>query len=169
MDMKQLNPSPSHLLLCSVVIVLAACDSLTQESIPIATPRPVVKATRPKPATTKEPSLTLNRDDPQVVLTYGLNVYKKNYCGSCHTLQAANAHAIFGPPHDHIGTIAQTRLQDKRYRGKAVSTDEYLAESITNPSAFLVEGYTNRSFAMPKFKLSDQDMYALIQMLAAQK
>ncbi len=59
----------------------------------------------------------------------------KGNCTLCHNAMGR------APLLDRIGTVANERLQDPRYQGSAKSVAEYLRESMTKPSAFVVAGF----------------------------
>ncbi|CAN5801744.1 hypothetical protein BH24DEI2_BH24DEI2_24320 [soil metagenome] len=102
-------------------------------------------------------------------VTRGLEVYRTQYCGTCHTLKAAGTLGIFGPPHDAIGVIAGARIQDPHYHGEAKTAEAYLIESILNPRVYLVPGYSFTYHHMPAYTaLSETDLDALVTMLLAQ-
>jgi mono/diheme cytochrome c family protein len=65
----------------------------------------------------------------------GLAVYQTYYCGACHQLDATGSKGIFGPPHNAMGVIARARVMDSHYTGRATTAEEYLIESILDPSA----------------------------------
>jgi mono/diheme cytochrome c family protein len=75
-------------------------------------------------------------DDPVV---RGKAVFTSSGCGGCHAIEGLSAGTV-GPELTHIGTVAETRVEGK-------SGEEYLHESVVNPSAHIVEGFTG---LMPK-------------------
>lgn len=65
-----------------------------------------------------------------------------------------------------MDTIAESRLQDERYKGEATDVASYLRESIVSPEVFLVPGYEVSPYRMPAYKhLSDEQVDALVQFL----
>lgn len=83
----------------------------------------------------------------------GQNVFQELGCGSCHT----GAEGAVGPPLEGIFGH-QVTLQS----GQTVTVDEdYIRESILNPSAQLVEGYQD---FMPSFqgRINEQQLNALV-------
>ncbi|MGD2156750.1 MAG: cytochrome c [Anaerolineales bacterium] len=97
-------------------------------------------------------------DDP---VARGLTVYNNNGCGGCHTIEGISTGAV-GPILSQIGEVAADR-QD------GMSPEDYLRESILNPSAHIVEGYDDM---MPKNfgdSLSDDELSDLVAFLMAQK
>jgi mono/diheme cytochrome c family protein len=70
--------------------------------------------------------------DPQSDAGLGMAEFKTN-CAVCHSL--TQGLIVVGPPLAHIGTIAATRID-------GMSAEEYLRESIINPNAYTVDGFT---------------------------
>jgi mono/diheme cytochrome c family protein len=73
----------------------------------------------------------------------------------CHTFGPAGSNGTIGPSLDELKTQAGNIEPGK-------SAEEYVKESIEDPSAFIVKGYSN---VMPQFKgkLTDQQIQALVQ------
>ena len=63
----------------------------------------------------------------------GQKVFLDNGCGGCHTVEGLSAGTV-GPNQTTIGTVAETRIP-------GMSAEEYILESILDPSAYVVEGY----------------------------
>lgn len=100
----------------------------------------------------------------------GREVYLENYCGICHTLTAANTRGTFGPNHDNAAGQAARHLALTSYRGEASTVEEYIRESIVNPTVFYTPGYEATSHHMPAFThLPDEDIEALVYLLAHQR
>ena len=100
----------------------------------------------------------------------GVDVYLANYCGLCHTLTVAGTKGIFGPEHDHIGTVAAERVADPAYTGRAGTPAEYIYESLVDPRAYVFAEYKLTRHPMPAFShLSEADLRALVVMLLAQQ
>jgi len=103
-------------------------------------------------------------------LDAGLRVYRAQYCGVCHQLNVAETTGQFGPSHDAVARLAQARLLDTAYTGRASLPDEYLRESLLQPEAYIVEGYEVSSHHMPSYAhLSSDDIESLVYLLAHQK
>ncbi|MCA9837109.1 MAG: hypothetical protein KC422_09340 [Trueperaceae bacterium] len=101
---------------------------------------------------------------------YGLSVYKSYYCGLCHQDTAAESQGIFGPNHDAIAVIAQARILDPHYSGKATTVEDYLRESVLEPEAYLVPGFEFSRHRMPSYKhMSEEELDALIFFLLHQQ
>ncbi len=100
------------------------------------------------------------------VIARGIEVYRANYCGACHTLQVANTRGMFGPAHDHAATMATTYLALSAYNGSATTPAEYIRESIVSPDIFYTPGYEATNHHMPAFgHLPDADIEALVTLL----
>jgi nitric oxide reductase subunit C len=131
---------------------------------PSATPAPVQNAT----PTTFPP--TAASADTSAQVGRGLEVYKQQYCGLCHQLDAAATAGQFGPSHNGLGLTAEQRIQDPHYTGTATTAAEYIHESIITPKAYLVPGYEHTAHHMPAYgHLSESDVDALVQLLLQQK
>jgi len=59
-------------------------------------------------------------------------------CPLCHTIPGIEGAVGELGPKLHEKINAPKRIKDKRYKGKATNTKEYVRESILNPSAYLV-------------------------------
>jgi mono/diheme cytochrome c family protein len=70
----------------------------------------------------------------------GQQVYLDRGCGGCHTIEGLSAGTV-GPNQTTIGALAETRIP-------GMSAEEYILESILDPSAFVIEGYPDD--VMPK-------------------
>lgn len=104
------------------------------------------------------------------LIDYGVQVYRRNYCGSCHTLTLANTRGTFGPNHDQEGTHATEIIASGSYLGDAESASSYIRESIVQPDAFYAPGYEATNHHMPSFAhLPDADIDAIVYLLANQK
>ena len=105
-----------------------------------------------------------------LILARGVEVYREQGCGVCHSLSQAGTGGVFGPPHDGVGSRAEARVHDPRYHGKATTVTDYLKESILDPAVYRVPGFEITRFAMPAYTgLSGEDLDALVAMLAASR
>ncbi|MGK7345151.1 MAG: c-type cytochrome [Candidatus Nitrospinota bacterium M3_3B_026] len=94
----------------------------------------------------------------------------KGTCTLCHNPVGGRA-----PILDQVGPHAKERLEDPRYEGKAANVEEYIYESMTDPSAYVVAGFgkpgTNDTVSpMPDVSggaigLSEAEMKAVIAYL----
>lgn len=64
--------------------------------------------------------------------------YGKGTCALCHTIGEKGERC---PNLAGVGARSVTRIKEARYHGRATSGAEYLAESIHEPVAYVVEGY----------------------------
>jgi cytochrome c len=88
----------------------------------------------------------------------GKAVFAANGCASCHTFKPAGASGTVGPDLDDIAANAQ-----KADRG---SLDQYTHESIVDPNAYVVPGYS--AGIMPQDfgqKLSEKQVADLVAFL----
>ena len=101
--------------------------------------------------------------DPEI----GEEIYRTNLedepgrhaCSECHSLGQSGP---FGPSFQGISEIAGERVA-------GMTAEEYLRESIANPSAFIVEGYHDN--LMPKVYgeiLSEEEINHLIAFMLSQ-
>jgi mono/diheme cytochrome c family protein len=90
--------------------------------------------------------------------TTGSQIFQGAGCASCHTLSKAQASGTIGP---NLNQLAQEAA--KREKGK--SAQQYVDESIIDPTAFTVSGF--QKGAMPSFKgqLTDKQLKTLTDFL----
>lgn len=112
------------------------------------------------------------RSEPHVDLVlveHGIEVYRANYCGSCHTLTVANTRGMFGPNHDSIVEDVMSIIRSEAYVGEATTIEAYIYESIVEPAIFYTPGYEASNHHMPAFAhLPDGDVDAMVYMLINQ-
>ncbi|MCC6502262.1 MAG: c-type cytochrome [Deltaproteobacteria bacterium] len=105
------------------------------------------------------------------LVALGEQVYNgKGACALCHSPVAGRA-----PLLEKAAAVAEARLREKGYNGKATDAEEYLYESLVAPSAFVVPGFgasgTNDTISpMPGVKdpaigLSETEIKAVIAYL----
>jgi mono/diheme cytochrome c family protein len=76
-------------------------------------------------------------------------LFVQSGCAVCHTIPGiAPALGREGPPLV-LGTKGPLRLADPQYQGTATTVREYIQESILNPGAYVVPGYSDR--VMPRW------------------
>lgn len=142
----------------AAVVLTAACGG--------AAPAPTATSSAPPPATTAPVATTApptgngGGDADGQALFAG-----KGGCVACHTIEGI-ASGVVGPDLTHIGTDAATR-QD------GVSAQDYIAESIRQPEAFVAEG-VERSIpgvmtSALTASLSDGEVDALVEFLLTQE
>lgn len=61
-------------------------------------------------------------------------------CASCHSLQPGQT--LVGPSLAHVATEAEQIIKSSDYKGKAKTVEEYLRESIVDPNAYVVKGFS---------------------------
>lgn len=112
------------------------------------------------------PATTVTTDE--AMLEAGLAVYRAQYCGVCHTLDAAETRGTFGPTHNGLAATVDGYFADGIYSGKATTPAEYLLESIVEPQAFIVPGFATTSHRMPSYThLDSASLDALVVFLLA--
>lgn len=100
----------------------------------------------------------------------GIQVYRENFCGTCHELAAAQTAGAFGPTHSEAGSLAETRVRDANYTGNATTAADYIRESLLDPTVYLVPGYEVTYMKMPPFThLKPEEIDALVTFLLDQK
>lgn len=107
------------------------------------------------------PTLTPSAAESQDPVVRGQAVYESSGCGACHTLGGLSA-GIVGPPLTNIGTIAADRVAD-------LTAEEYIHQSIVDPSAYLVEGYEDLMLKDFAESLSGTQLDDLVAFLLAQQ
>lgn len=107
------------------------------------------------------PTPTLSPEDMDDPVARGQQVFLESGCTGCHAMEGLSTAAI-GPNLSQIATVAATRNPDQ-------SAEEYIRESILNPSSFLVEGFLDnlmpKNFGeiIPTEQLDDLVAYLLAQ------
>jgi len=110
------------------------------------------------------PRVPTVESDPE--LSLGLEVYRSQYCGTCHAFELAGTGGIFGPTHDGMVALAADRIDDPGYSGSATTPEEYVLESIVDPSAYRTPGFERTRFAMPSYAhLDTPQLEALVRLL----
>ncbi len=137
---------------------------------PAATPAPALPAaTLPAEPTTAasptlEPASPTPAADSAALAAAGLQVYRTQYCGICHQLDAAGTAGNFGPSHNGLAAIAAQRITDPNYSGAATTPAEYIRESILEPQLYIVPGFANNQHPMPAYThLTEEQINALVQ------
>jgi nitric oxide reductase subunit C len=92
------------------------------------------------PITPEEPPKEEASGQPATVeelVALGEQVYNgKGACALCHSPVAGRA-----PLLENAAVIAEDRIKERGYKGKAASAEEYLFESLVDPSAYVVPGF----------------------------
>jgi mono/diheme cytochrome c family protein len=87
----------------------------------------------------------------------GKALFTAQGCNGCHTFKPAGSNGKVGPDLDDLAANAKTAN-----RG---SVQDYAAESIEDPGAYVVPGYQDG--VMPKFQLTDKQVADLVAFLTA--
>jgi mono/diheme cytochrome c family protein len=96
-------------------------------------------------------------------LKAGADLFAKNGCVACHAVQGDTK--IVGPSLAGVGQRAATRKP-------GMSAEDYIKESVRQPSAYIVEGFPGPPSLMPPFapaQVSDEDLNNLVQYLMSLK
>ena len=99
----------------------------------------------------------------------GAAIFETNGCVACHALEAGPDAPEIGPPLEGLATRTSTTIKSPAYTGQADSVEAYIRESIVDPEAYVVEGFTP---LMPKTfqsTLSKADLTALVEFLVTLK
>lgn len=134
---------------CGIVATLSFLDS--PEDPPGSSPSPNIQASPPKTKFQKAKPATVSLTD--VPLATGNEPLDKLFvqsgCAVCHTIPGIAPAKGRQGPRLVLGTNAPLRLADPQYAGTASSVREYIQESILNPGAYIVPGYSDR--VMPRW------------------
>lgn len=107
------------------------------------------------------PTPTPSAADAEDPVARGRVVYDTSGCGGCHTIEGISSGAV-GPPLTEIGTVGGTRID-------GLSAEEYIRQSILEPSAYLVEGYDDLMVKTFGDTITDDQLSDLIAFLLAQE
>ena len=95
------------------------------------------------PPPPKEEKLDLGGMTMERFVALGAKIFAgKGNCPLCHNKVGGRA-----PMLETAAVIAAKRLKDPRYKGSAENAEEYLEESLTEPSAFVVVGFGKKGTA----------------------
>jgi mono/diheme cytochrome c family protein len=107
------------------------------------------------------PTPTPSAADAADPVARGRVVYDTSGCGGCHTIEGISSGAV-GPPLTNIATVGETRVD-------GVTAEEYIRQSILNPSAYLVDGYDNLMVQTFADTITDEQLSDLVAFLLAQE
>jgi len=107
------------------------------------------------------PTLTPSAAASNDPVVRGQGIYESNGCGACHSIEGISVGAV-GPSLNTIGETAATRVAN-------LSAEEYIHQSIVDPSAYLVEGYEDLMVKTFGETLSSTQLDDLVAFLLAQK
>jgi cytochrome c2 len=87
----------------------------------------------------------------------GEQIFTAAGCAGCHKFAPAGSNGTIGPSLDELQSAAADREPGK-------SAEDYVRESLTDPGAFVVQGFSN---SMPAFegRLTDEQIQALVEYL----
>jgi mono/diheme cytochrome c family protein len=111
------------------------------------------------------PPLQIATDDPQTLAEEGKKIFPGT-CGQCHGVPGAGG-TERAPDQDGVAVRAAGRAQERtKQTGKPYTPEDYLLESVLNPSAYIVE----RSPGVPygnimSFKLQPNQILAVVAYL----
>lgn len=90
----------------------------------------------------------------------GEQIFTAAGCASCHTFRPAGSSGNVGPSLDDLAAAAGDREP-------GTSPEDYIRQSLTDPGAFVVEGFGN---SMPAYegRLTDKQIQALVDYLLQQ-
>ena len=162
---KRVKFNRNHKTVATLTVILLAfvlITACTETHNPTATP--VVFDPTPAPPGTRElvlagsaidiAALSQPRELPEGNATSGEQLHTTLGCAACHS---TDDDTIVGPGWQGLYNRAAQRTE--------LEAEDYLVESITKPSAFIPEGFTN---VMPAFDyLSDQELADLIAFVKA--
>jgi mono/diheme cytochrome c family protein len=126
--------------------VWASVEHLAEEKIAHGSPRPI------------DPAEALLADVPPEIRA-GAELFSTNGCVACHAVQGDTR--LVGPSLAGISQSGATRKP-------GLSAEDYIEESIRQPSAFITEGFPGPPSLMPPFaeaQISDQDLDNLVRYL----
>ena len=107
------------------------------------------------------PTLTPSAADSADPVVRGQAVYLNSGCGACHVIEGVSVGEI-GPPLSSIGLTAADRVS-------GLSAEEYIRQSIVDPSAYLVDGYDDLMLKNFADSLSGTQLDDLVAFLLAQQ
>jgi mono/diheme cytochrome c family protein len=76
-------------------------------------------------------------------------LFVQSGCAVCHTIPGIESARGREGPELVLGTNGPIRLADPNYQGTSENVREYIQESILNPGAYVVPGYSDR--VMPRW------------------
>jgi len=115
-----------------------------------------------------EPSASVAQPGGVVNAAAGEILFKKNPCSACHLVTGTEVSVC--PNLSNIANDAAGIVADAGYAGQATTADEYIHESIINPSAYIVPGFADG--IMPQTfseSLSEPEINSLVMYLMTLK
>lgn len=135
---------------CGILATLSL-NSLTSSVAPEKEDAVLQKAAQP------QSSAFQKKDKPIVLVDVPLatghepldKLFVQSGCAVCHTIPGIEPAQGRQGPKLILGMNGPIRLADPNYKGTAESVREYIQESILNPGAYVVPGYSDR--VMPRW------------------
>lgn len=90
----------------------------------------------------------------------GAKVFMTKTCATCHTVEKVKAAGTIGPKLDGLGATAAKRIA-------GTSAEDYIKQSIEDPNAFVVEGFTKGLMPPLRSTLNDQEFKDLVAFLGS--
>ena len=111
-------------LVVGMIVLLAACQNPGPTVVMLADPLQPLGEIVP---------ITAEGDGHGVAAPEGVPASFITTCGICHTVADAGTTGTIGPELSHIGTVAATRT--------SLSAEEYIRQSIEEPTAFIAPDF----------------------------
>ncbi|HJQ94356.1 MAG TPA: cytochrome c [Acidimicrobiia bacterium] len=84
-------------------------------------------------------------------------------CTGCHSIRGLATSGQIGPDLTLVGDIARDRVE-------GLSAEEYIAQSLATPQAFIVPGFgASTAGAMPDLNLTEGEIVALVDFLLEER
>ena len=84
-------------------------------------------------------------------------------CTGCHSIQGLATTGQIGPDLTSVGEVAGERVE-------GLSAEEYIAQSLAAPQAFIVPGFeATTAGAMPDLNLTEPEIAALVDFLLGER
>lgn len=90
----------------------------------------------------------------------GGKVFMTKTCSTCHTATVVKAAGTIGPKLDGLGATAAKRVA-------GTSAEDYIKQSIEDPNAYVVEGYSKGLMPQLRSTLNDQEFKDLVAFLGS--
>ena len=153
------QPKPSGVRESFLIFVVVGCGILATLSLnSLTTPvAPEEKDSVLQKAAQPQRDLLKKKVNPVTLLDVPLTtghepldkLFVQSGCAVCHTIPGIDHAQGREGPKLVLGTNGPMRLADPNYKGTAESIREYIQESILNPGAYVVPGYSDR--VMPRW------------------
>ena len=153
------KPKPSGGREIFLIFMVVGCGILVTLSLNLLT-KPVAPQegnSAPQKDAQHASDLLKKKDKPVALIDVPLStgnepldkLFVQSGCAVCHTIPGIDPAKGRQGPKLVLGTNGPKRLADPNYKGTAESVREYIQESILNPGAYIVPGYSDR--VMPRW------------------